>query len=75
MDENYSEDFSTYLNFGAGVPFWPMKSMTKTFDLTTRGTGHGIIPSIRFKILSYFSAHILTILRGLVEQYPLLNLN
>jgi len=54
---------------------FPKKSMTRTFDFTNKPTGQGMIPSIRFRFLNYFSAHIVTIFLGLLEQYPLLNLN
>lgn len=74
ISENYSEVFYIYLSLGAGMPSLPMKSMTRTLDLTESGTGHGITPSILFKFLNYFSAHILTIFLGFVAQYPLLNL-
>jgi hypothetical protein len=52
-----------------------MKSITSTLDFTKRPTGLRITPYMRFKFRSYFSAHILTILRGLLEQYPLLKRN
>ena len=54
---------------------FPMKSITSTFDFTSNPTGLAITPYILFKFLSYFSAHMLTIFLGLLEQYPLLNLN
>ncbi len=33
---------STSLNFGAGFMSFPIKSMTKTFDLTANPTGEGM---------------------------------
>lgn len=52
-----------------------MKSITNTLDFTSKPTGLTMTPYILFKFLSSFSAHMLTIFLGLLEQYPLLNLN
>ena len=62
-------------SLGAFSMSLPMKSITSTFDFTNKPTGLSMTPSILFKFLNYFSAHILTIFLGLLEQYPLLNLN
>lgn len=46
----------------------PIKSMTRTFDLTEKPTGEGRTPSILFKFLNSFSAHLATIFLGFEAQ-------
>jgi hypothetical protein len=44
ISENSSQLFSISFSFKAGMPFFPMKSITRTLDFTSNGAGQGIIP-------------------------------
>jgi hypothetical protein len=63
------------LSFGAGQPYFPIKSMISTCPRNRIGAGTGR-PSecIRTRFRISFSAHVRTILRGLWRQYPCRNL-